>query len=83
MSEMKAAQISNMIDKGRLSVQVTSSVGFIPIKDAKISISLSQNPNTILEEVTTNISGETEMIELSAPPMELSLEPSEVQPYAD
>lgn len=83
MSEMKAAQISNMIDKGRLSVQVTSSVGFIPIKDAKISISQTQNPNTILEEVTTNISGETEMIELSAPPMELSLEPSEVQPYAD
>lgn len=83
MSEMKATQIQDMIDKGRLSVQVTSSVGFIPVKNAKISISRSQNPNTILEEVTTNDSGETEEITLSAPPMELSMEPSEVQPYAD
>lgn len=83
MSEMKAAQISNMIDKGMLSVQVTSAVGFVPIQDAKISISLSQNPNTILEEVTTDSSGETGEIELSAPPKELSLEPSDIQPYAD
>lgn len=80
---LKAAQITDLIDKGRLSVQVTSALGLIPIRNARIQISYTNAPETVVEQVTTNESGETETIELPAPPVELSQEPSEIRPYSD
>lgn len=80
---LKAAQTTDLIDKGILSVQVTSALGQEPIKNARIQISYSNAPETVVEQVTTNESGETENIELAAPPVELSQEPSEIQPYSD
>lgn len=80
---LKAAQVTDLTDKGILSVQVTSALGQEPIKNARIQISYSNAPETVVEQVTTNESGETENIELAAPPVELSQEPSEIQPYSD
>lgn len=80
---LKAAQMTDLIDKGILSVQVTSALGQEPVKNARIQISYSNAPETVVEQVTTNESGETENIELAAPPVELSQEPSEIQPYSD
>ena len=80
---LKAAQITDLIDKGRLSVQVTSALGLVPVRNARIRISYTDAPETVVEQVTTNESGETENIELPAPPVELSQEPSEIRPYSD
>lgn len=82
-SILKQAQLSDFTDIGNLTFQVTSSVGMLPVKNATISISYTGEPERVLEEVTTNDSGETENIELAAPPIELSLEPSEIQPYSE
>lgn len=71
------------IDRGRLQINVTSEIGLRPIKNATISISYTGNPTQILEQLTTNDSGQTETVELSAPPIEYSLQPSEVQPYSE
>lgn len=56
--------------------------GFIPIENATISITYSGEPNRILEELHTDVSGLTPTISLEAPPIEYSLEPSLNQPYS-
>ena len=75
---------SLLTQRGKLQSSVTSSVGQIPIEGATVSISYSSDPDTTLEQVTTNSSGQTEFISLPAPPVELSLEPEyEERPYED
>lgn len=68
---------------GKLLIFVTSSLGMIPITNASISITTSNDPNTIIRTLTTNSSGQTEIIELPAPAPSLSQEPSDIQPYAN
>ncbi len=81
--QMHAAQ-NDYPDRGRLQIDVTSTIGFIPIKDARIEITLAGEPDTVIESLNTNESGQTEQIELPAPALEYSLEPpGDVQPYAD
>ncbi len=80
---LRQAQVSDMVDRGTLALQVTSSIGRIPVENARIRISYTGEPDRVLEELTTNDSGETENVELAAPPIELSLEPSEIQPYSE
>lgn len=70
-------------EKGRLQINVTSSVGFIPIQDAVISISFTGEPDSTIEEITTDSSGQTEEIEVAAPPIEYSMQPSMDQPYSE
>lgn len=82
-TRLKQAQLSDMTDTGNLTFQVTSSVGLLPVQNATIQISYTGEPERVLEEVTTDNSGQTENIELAAPPVELSLEPSEIQPYSE
>lgn len=84
---LHAAQTPSGADNtsaGSLRINVISSLGQIPIQDATVSISYSGNPDTVIEELSTDSSGLTETVELPAPPLEYSLEPeSEVQPYAE
>lgn len=76
--------IANNIDKGRLQISVTSAITSFPVTDATISISCTGVPGATLEQVRTNSSGQTETLELDAPPIELSLNPNnEVQPYSE
>jgi hypothetical protein len=83
MTSLKAMQ-NNAVDKGRLQINVTSEGTSFPIPDATISISYTGVPGSPLEQVTTNSSGQTESLELDAPPLEYSLDPAvEVQPYAE
>ena len=67
---------------GSLQVDVVSMENNYPISDAEISISYTGEPDRILENLTTNISGQTESVDLSAPPEELSLTPGLIQPYS-
>ena len=64
--ESKETQ-ENLIDRGQLQVNVTSYTGI---------------PESILEQVVTDSSGQTELVELNAPPEEWSLDENEErQPY--
>lgn len=68
---------------GGLKISVTSTVGLIPVQDATVSISYKGMPDSVIETLDTDESGQTEEIELPAPPIELSLEPQELQPYSE
>ena len=70
-------------DKGQLKIRVNGRNDGRPIPDAKVSISYTGNPSQIMEAVVTDDSGNTEAVTLAAPPLELSMAPSEVQPYAE
>lgn len=67
---------------GRLRVRCTAA-GDIPVSNATVSISLPSNPSVTMEQLTTDASGLTNEIELTAPPIDYSLSPSEVQPYSE
>ncbi|MDR2888633.1 MAG: peptidoglycan-binding protein [Lachnospiraceae bacterium] len=69
--------------KGSLQISVTSDEGFIPISGATITITFTGNPDSIFESVTTDNSGQTETIEVPAPPIEYSQTPSAEQPYSE
>lgn len=69
--------------KGKLQINVTSSLGMIPIPDATVTISYTGVPDVTVERISTDSSGQTEEIELSAPPLEYSVEPSEIMPYSE
>lgn len=72
------------IDKGRLQIHVTSEINSFPVPDATVSVSYTGVPDSVLEELHTDSSGQTEELELDAPPLEYSLNPeAEVQPYAE
>ena len=71
-------------DIGRLQISLTSSITAYPIADASISISYTGVPESTLEQLTTNSSGQTETIDLPAPPVEYSTDPkNEIQPYSE
>jgi len=79
---MKMTQ-TDMIDTGQLQVRVTSSIGFLPIADASIEISYTGDPNSVIETLSTDENGISETIDLSTPPLEYSMTPSENQPYSE
>lgn len=69
---------------GSLQINLTSGVNSRPVADATIHISYTGVPDSILEELHTDSSGQTETIELNAPPLEYSLNPAiEEQPYSE
>ncbi len=80
--KLRAAQV-NHVDNGTLRVQVTSTVGLIPVENARIRISYTGEPQSTLEQLDTNAEGQTETVTLSAPPLEYSMEPEQSQPYAE
>ena len=83
MKDMKSMQEANT-GKGLLQVNVVSSVNSRPVEEAEVSISYTGVPENILEKLTTDSSGRTEVIELDAPPEEWSLDPENArQPYSE
>ena len=71
-------------DTGQLQINLTSEITSVPIADATINISYTGVPDSPLEQLTTDSSGQTETINLDAPPLEYSLNPeNEVQPYSE
>lgn len=74
---------NEQIDRGRLIVQVNSTTGAKPIADARVEISFTGDPESVVETIETDENGQTENVELAAPPVEYSLSPGENQPYAE
>ena len=86
MNILTATQTNNgnNVDRGKLQINITSQTTSFPVTDATISISYTGVPGSTLEQVQTNSSGQTEVLELAAPPIEYSLNPNnEIQPYSE
>ncbi len=83
MTLLKAMQ-DNGVDRGQLQINVTSEITAFPVEDATISIGYTGVPDSTLEELRTDASGQTEKLELAAPPIEYSFNSlAEVQPYSE
>ena len=53
--------------EGNLQINVTVKGQLIPIENATVTIYSTSNPDQIVEQTTTNSSGQTSSIPLSAP----------------
>ena len=83
MQYIKAMQ-EEASGKGELQINVTSTLDSRPIGAARISISYTGVPEQTLEQVTTDSSGQSEVLTLDAPPEEWSLDSNnERQPYSE
>ena len=83
MPDIRAMQ-EETSGKGELQINVTSTLDSRPIAEARISISYTGVPEQTLEQVTTDSSGQSEVLTLDAPPEAWSLDPNnERQPYSE
>lgn len=71
-------------ETGKLRIMVTSTIGMLPIQDARITITYKGIPNVTVEQLGTDNSGQTVTLDLPSPPIEYSLEPEQLQqPYSE
>ena len=68
---------------GKLQINVFDQTIASPLSNTTVSISATENPEIILEEIVTNISGKSDVINLEAPPLEYSLQAGSPKPYAE
>lgn len=68
---------------GQLQINVTANVGLIPIQNATISISFTGEPDSTVETLTTDASGQTNAVTLKTPPLQYSLTPNSPMPYSE
>ena len=69
---------------GTMKNSVVSSIGLVPVEDATVTISYTGDPQAPLNVLTTDSSGQTPVVSLPAPPLELSLQPeNEIMPYSE
>lgn len=68
---------------GTLKISVTSTLGYLPIPGATVTVSFTGNPETVLQNLVTDESGQTETFSIETPNVSLSLSPDQAQPYAE
>ena len=83
MRKILSATATELTSRGFLQINVVNIENNFPIENAKVTIAYKGEPGSTLEQLTTDTSGQTEDIELSAPPLEYSLQPGENQPYSE
>lgn len=83
MNTMDSLQESVSEEQGRIRLEVNSSLGRIPIANARIVISSADGIGGTLAETVTDENGMTGELSLPAPPLAYSMEPTENQPYAE
>ena len=70
---MPSLQITqDLPDRGLFRANITSRLGARPIENATVRISNINDPNIVIDEITTDQNGQTDSIELAAPPVEYS-----------
>jgi hypothetical protein len=83
-TQTNASEIPDTPEKGQLQINIFSSITAYPITNATVSISYTGIPDSTLEQLTTDSSGQTDTIDLDAPPLEYSLNSQiEEQPYSE
>lgn len=75
--------VQNNTAMGRLQINVTANVGLIPIENASITISFTGEPNSTVETLRTDSSGQTDTVDLETPPLQYSLTPNSPMPYSE
>lgn len=72
-----------MAEKGSLKVQCFKNDSYVPLEGVRISVKPSFN-NVSMEnfELVTNVMGETDIIQLDAPPLAYSQQPTGMTPYS-
>ncbi len=87
VNDITAAQEPESIDTpyaGSIKINVVSSIGHIPVDNATVTISYTGDPESPIETLTTDSSGQTPVVSLPAPPLDLSLTPDATeQPYSE
>ena len=73
----------DMIDKGKMHINVYDKQQGAPLANARITLSYTGNPDSIINELVTDSEGAVNLDELLAPPIEYSMEPGEKQPFAE
>ena len=73
----------DMTGVGRLQVDVLAIDIAKPVSNAIVRVMPRGNRDHIIEEMVTNNSGQSYVIDLPAPPVEFSLEPSNEKPYSE
>ena len=73
----------NAVDRGTLRVSVIDRDTNQPVQNARVEVSYTADPESVLEVLDTDNSGLTEDVGLAAPPLEYSMEPGIEQPYAE
>lgn len=68
---------------GKLQINVTANVGMIPIENASITIAFTGEPDSTVETLRTDSSGQTDTIDLKTPPLQYSLTPNSPMPYSE
>ncbi len=68
---------------GKLQINVTANVGLIPIDNASITISFTGEPDSTVETLRTDSSGQTDTVNLKTPPLQYSLTPDSPMPYSE
>lgn len=73
----------DIIDKGKMRINVYDRQQGTPLANAIVSISYTGNPETVINEVMTDSEGAVNLDELLTPPIEYSMEPGEKQPFSE
>lgn len=73
----------DIIDKGKMRINVYDRQQGTPLANARVSISYTGNPETVINEVMTDSEGAINLDELLTPPIEYSMEPGEKQPFSE
>lgn len=78
----QSSQPSGSLTEGQLTFSVISTLGFIPVQNATITITTDSAPENVIASLVTDENGQTDMITLPTPPFVLSQSPGVIQPYA-
>lgn len=71
------------MEYGKLNIRVISDNTGFPIPDATVRITSENEPERTIEEAVTDNQGQINEIELEAPPLEYSMDPSANKPYSE
>lgn len=82
MNEKVLSILQDDNDRGSLRVRVVTQRGFRPVPNAEVVISFTGTEEE-LYRIRTDESGVTEAVSLATPPLQYSLQPNSLQPYAD
>lgn len=75
--------VNELIELGRLQVGTFALNVGSPIDSALVTVTQRGEEKVILEEMLSDSSGRTPVIELAAPPVDFSLAPGEPRPYSE
>ncbi len=72
-----------LMSVGLLRINVFKESVGAPVPDANVKVMKMDENESIVEETITNVSGQSDIIELEAPPVDYSLTPNSPKPYSE